>query len=214
MVPLKITFDLAQPMAVPDAPIHFDALMCWAVEKRELLGLGKGAVPIDLYEEAGLSCYKASQLFIRMGSNGIRFQGMITRKYDLPRWALARDSVWSGKKDNIPDGTGQQKGFLVHDSYIFPESVHCFCVGDPDGIRDLMQEIFGLGRRSRNGWGKLRGFEIETVSQTDCHWFKRSLPAGLKSMATDMHLPAIGPASFPYWDRENWSEILEYTGKA
>lgn len=212
MEPLKITFELAQPMAVPDYPIHFDALMCWAVEKRELLGIKGGEVPIAIHREGDDWCYMASQLLIRLGGEGIRFQGMMTRRYELSRWALTQDHIWSGNKNVIPDGTGHQKAFLVHDSYIMPESIHCFCVGDRDGIFDLMDEITGLGRRTRNGWGKLRGYQIEAIDAAECHWFKRALPGKMKEVSTELHHPAIGNFRYPYWNRENWSEILEFTG--
>lgn len=207
-------------MAVPERPIHLDALLASAKVDEHL----RRGVPLEdalaAQEELPLEravapdgewIWKASQLLCRPASPPINVQ--MTRRVDADRLAADSGRIFTSRRQAIRIGTGPFRNYDMRLPVQWQESVKAYGVGNIIAIQALLQTITSLGRLRRNGWGKIASFAVTPlVGHSADQWKKRSLPPSFFAEALSEHQPSYGTCRPPYWDRAKWAQILEWAG--
>jgi CRISPR type IV-associated protein Csf3 len=218
--PFRVDLVLSTPMALPDQPIHLDALLCRArVDRDDVAGVSGLATPwanqydiplAKLETEAGW-CFKASWLrFAGLGDSFLHYQ---TRKADVDMW---REGYESGLLKRIPGfstGSTFTRAMLVATPMQLVTFVHAFGIGDIAGVESLLRELPSLGKLKRRGAGTIDSVKVTAVDESECQWYRRNLPttlpADIQDMASGWSLTlAEGRLQSPYWKRENTSMTL------
>ena len=216
-----VSWRLSTPMAVPERPIHLDALLASArVDEylRRGVALEKAlAAQEELPLERAIApdgqwVWKASQLLCRPASPPINVQ--MTRRVDADRLAADSGRVFTSRRQAVSIGTGPFRNYDMRLPVQWQEGIEAYGVGDIAAVHTLLQTITSLGRLRRNGWGKIASFDVTPLPGPSAdEWKKRSLPPSLFAEALPAHQPSHGTCRPPYWDRAKWNEILEWTGE-
>ena len=213
-----VRWQLSTPMAVPEHPIHLDALLASAKVEEQL----RRGTPLEHalaaqdelpFEKAvtadGQWVWKASQLLCSPASPPINVQ--MTRRLDMNILAADRDRIFTSRRQTLRIGTGHFRNYDLRLAVQWQGSIEAYGIGDLEAVRVLLQTITSLGRMRRNGWGKIASLSVTKLAgvATD-QWKKRSLPRSLHLEALPGHQPGHGTYRPPYWNRAEWTEILEW----
>lgn len=213
MQPLRIEFLLAGPWCPPHGGVHLDGLVAWAVKEEALRNSGNAIradtdyadiiadLPFEKYETENGWCWKASKLEV------VGYQGQerryLTAKTPVLDMALAiGDRVVEEKGGSIIDTVrGLGKNAALYYTLEHAKGVQAFCIGDPDALSELLQEIDAIGMKTRLGHGRLRPYEdgklFRITEDPAAHenWKRRNAPERL----SDNMIPAVGSLVPPYW---------------
>ena len=213
-----VRWQLSTPMAVPERPIHLDALLASAKVDEELRRgtpcehalAAQDELPLERAGTAdGEWVWKASQLLCSPTSPPINVQ--MTRRVEMDVLAADRDRIFTSRRQALRIGTGPFRNYDLRLAVQWQGSIEAYGIGDLEAVRVLLQTITSLGRMRRNGWGKIASFSVTGLAgQAMDQWKKRSLPRSLHSEALSEHQPGYGTYRPPYWNRAEWSEILEW----
>jgi len=200
-------------MVLPTRPIHLDSLLAAALVSRamatnapdpyseqEKLPLRKeGAGPDWVWCASQVFFDKTNQQSVAM-----------VRPYQMMDWAERFGKVWTGKRNVIPQGTGPMKSEQIFLPIADVTNVQAWGVGDIDLVRQLLSELTGLGKVTRNGWGRIDQIDVVPDDLAEINWRRRSLPASMSHLALPQHVEGTGNVRPPYFQRRNWQPLLEY----
>ncbi|WP_186214762.1 type IV CRISPR-associated protein Csf3 [Burkholderia gladioli] len=209
--PLRITWRLDTPWVPPAKGLHLDGLIAHALVQRALQdeqSLSDDAsfdslladLPFERHEGANGWCWKASLLQVSVIGSERRYMTTKTPSQSIAEWtALGVISPKGGAK--VDTVRGLYKAGAMHYPLEHVDTIHAWCVGDPDVIADLLSDIPALGLKTRLGHGRLTEtdgmrFEMNEDAQAMTNWTLRNMPDEI-----DGYLPVAGPLRSPYWLR-------------
>lgn len=213
MEPLRIEWQFATAWAPPHGGVHFDGLLaiarvreaasrahagsCDGIEYEHLLA----DLPLEMYESEEGECWKASKLEVL----GYLQQERRYLTAKTPVEAMIRDigrGVVSEKGTTVINTKGCAfKNTAMFYTLELAKGAQAWCVGDADGIAELLERIEFLGTKGRIGHGALlpyddgRFFKIERDERALENWKRRNAP---EPFFPDM-VPIAGALRPPYW---------------
>jgi CRISPR type IV-associated protein Csf3 len=237
VLPLRIECSLATPWIPSAYGVHFDGLLAWAAVERQLPGrleemAGEepdaavrdvcqefaNLLPLARREIGGRSVWCASTLFpIGQSSSRQYAFSCVTPVHDMLR--KIEDAVLPRKGGSTIDtarGWAMSRGHGQGNS-IFAEARHvaglqAWCIGDPDDIADLLQEVRGVGAKTRLGFGRLHtrvafaggedvpDWRIVEDPRAETYWMLRNLPAlPDQDVPGSVRVRVLGALESPYW---------------
>lgn len=183
---LRITACLASPVVVWGL-IHLDGLLAAAkiikeegyrgLEKREAEMREKEPdfieLPLEIWRE---NIYRASAGFY----DGVEGVATYHKKWDEEYDDLVD---FEGRRAKIRVGVGFYKSYSLKNRYISAEKMIFFARGDKDEIEKLLEYLPAIGKRRAEGYGIIREWKIEPISEDKSIQFKghimRAIPARL-----------------------------------
>lgn len=216
MVPLRIRFELASPLAAFDKrPTYFDGLLSGIYGEellarapndqvddplREALELGRFLDFVDVDVER---VWKASRL-IPAWSGPLHWWTM-TRKTDPLIYKWGQDvGLIKSNRSSVDLFSGQERNFFWYLPIRRASHVDAWCVGDKERLQSLLSSVRAIGKHRNNGFGVVSAVHVEEDETAAVKWRWRPLPdAGEADKLQD---PAVEYAnSFeairpPYWD--------------
>lgn len=227
LAPLKITFELAEPMVPSAYPIHLDALTAYAVTRQRLAQIGAddlsddsiralaNDLPFGKAERDGEWVWQASALIpeevgeqaIRMWTRKTNTQDYANRAADgtLLVGARTRNALAAGVRftGNIDTARGLLKNQFDFYPVVSISALSAWCIGDIDELEALLPPESGLlthiGKRARIGHGRIRSIRIEHAEEATDKWRLRVLPW----QESPNYLPIQAAFRPPYWAAEN-----------
>lgn len=201
--PLKVTAELAGPIALPDRTLMLDGLVAWSVAQRDQL-----PPPIDVEHMVPV------EIPIDREPDG-RFHLCSAAEYEVE----AHDSRWINRRFPIPEaqdlGDEKLKRILLSGgptkSYRLPletiwlknDRLWWYCVGDPDELFELLQAVGYLGKKRATGLGRVHRWTVrecdtwEGFPVTRDGLALRPLPTDWPTLV-DPHT-AYSTLTYPYW---------------
>lgn len=227
MTPLRLTWELATPIACTGYPIHLDDLVafaktqiCLRLAEHGDANATQGSIrrfaedlPLDRETRGDESVWKASALIPvddTLTSQGMRFWTRRTDPYDYADRFAQGDLSMRTKPDRLKPYAlkiDTSRGLLKNCFKFYPvkhvSALQAWCVGDAEEIAELLDPDAGsplawIGARGRSGLGRIKSFSMQEDSTATEMWCQRSMPWPYEG-AVQMEL-AIKP---PYWDRSN-----------
>lgn len=216
--PFRVTWRLRQPICLGERPLHLDALLAWAkvnqtgedpqnLSLKELLQAQED-LPLDYAEKGPHKIWKASALLFQFRSTPFLVQ--MTRRTTADNIAFERNHLLRTGKGKITQGTGTYKDFDLRITCQWVEKVEAYGIGNLDAVQTLINRIPSLGRLTRNGWGAISHVKIEPSTEAEDNWRYRTLPSTFEP--TNRHFAGTGNVRPPYWAREQWEPVWEFTG--
>lgn len=211
---LKVTINLSSPMVEPGGHFHLDALLgalrvqvarqeaCSEVDPEVF----HHEIPVARHTyPCGEWVFKASAFHLEHLAPTEIF--MQTGRIHLPTVAQAREEGgWLKLRANKPNiGSGPLRNSLFHIPLLWA-TLTAYCVGNREGIEELLQECRQVGGRRGVGCGQVQSVVVEEIDEQDCAWEHRQLP--VSSNLHDTHALSIGALRAPYWDRTAHMEVL------
>ena len=100
-------------------------------------------------------------------------------------------------------GAARSGSFFVEAQHV--ATVRAYCIGDPDRIASLLQEVSSIGRRGRLGFGMIESdenglpiFDVSIDEEAHTMWADRVMPEAIKGpIAYVPHASRLRP---PYWE--------------
>ncbi len=196
MQPLKITFQLASPVVIPENPIHFDGVLARAAVERAGFDLtAQDHLPLDRYTCGDAYVWKASWVEF----TGISNRWMVDSIRRFEPWQRARDQLHGALRTfkKITPGTGPDKAYQFFTPVMRAAQAYAYCIGDRSEIADLLKNITHLGKLKRLGYGLIQDVEILPDSTAETAWTRRIMPCKLD----DSYVPVWACLNPPYWER-------------
>lgn len=218
-VPLRVEFNLATAVIVPDTPILLDSLIAFASVQEGLeSGIGYSVsqeqLPLDFRD----GIWKASYVDF---SPGFRETFHSIRSFDVNTVVLNLDIPIKPEKkasalpyqEGIISGIrrgnwGSEVSSSTNKAYLFINAARhsiratAYCIGDPDRIQYLLEKhLTHLGKMSRIDMGRIKSISVTPDHEATKLWENRPLPYPLDGYA--MAFETLRP---PYWKRENRTE--------
>ena len=208
MIPLHVIARLSGPLTLTDGVLRLDALLIWAeATRRGLPPLGFGPAPdvdIPVAREPGGRFHLCSFACPKFDQHEQRF---VNRRFPIPEAQILAEPKF--RRVNL--AAGAQKSYRIPGEVAWCErdEIEWWCIGDADGIRELLALVGYLGKRRGVGRGKVRewivepcepwgdGFPIVRDGQPT-----RALPLDWPGLVDPT--PAINVISPPYW--QHWRE--------
>lgn len=187
MEALRLTFTLAGAMEAPEHPIHLDGILHALAAKN--MGLHEGVAEnqdrvrfvldgLLAYEgAAGAGVYKASVL--RAHPPYLHSIRCITRRNDASEVAEDQLSGFLVRRgDQINRNFGRERNALWRQPMIWPRLISAHCIGDREGIEDLVRQLTHIGGGRNVGSGAVR--EVTVAPSDDAEaWRLRVFDAPL-----------------------------------
>lgn len=233
--PLKITFRLNTPVVATGYPIHLDAIVAYAVTRREIGSVDFGDVndmtirelsarlPLASCNHESGMVWKASALVCNQpGGQSVRMWTRKTNPYDYAERVMSGQTEISTRTRNLLEkgekyvgAIDTQRGLLKNqfEFYSVKEmpTLEAWCVGDIDELESLLAPEAGLithiGKRGRAGHGRVVSVVIEPCDEAELLWKNRVLPW----RESDDYEPLVAAIRPPYWAIEN--RVLGYCPK-
>nr|WP_231373466.1 type IV CRISPR-associated protein Csf3 [Thioalkalivibrio sp. ALE19] len=187
-------------MVEPERPIALDGVLAWAaVEMARMEGAdnplqAQESLPLGHDEDRGV--WQASWVF-REYASPLQFRQQ-TKKGDPNAILEARNrGDWEGKINSIATGTGMYKGAVLEHPYRQVGMVSAWCIGDPERIEELLGLVEGIGPLRRQGFGRIREWNVEPDPAAEENWMHRALPGNPGGF-----LHTAGALSPPYWRQD------------
>jgi CRISPR type IV-associated protein Csf3 len=114
------------------------------------------------------------------------------------------------RRNMITQGTGPFKDYDLRIACQWVDNVEAYGVGDITAVGLLLNQVSALGKLTRNGWGTISDVRITSDNEAQHKWCYRTLPSAFER--TEWHYPGIGGVRPPYWKRESWAPVWEFTG--
>ena len=166
MIPLEVIACLASP-CIPVGPILLDGVLSaglggkmgaaradkWADPVEVQRAIRCGGLPLARVERAGRWWYCASHA-VPEGRESLRHLHKRIPQTLLERYTSAK---------NVNIATGVDKSLRLP-QYLRPDwlTVRWSCVGDPDGVADLLWRVGGVGKVTTHGNGWVREWRLST----------------------------------------------------
>ena len=206
-------------MVAPDRPLHLDALVASAAYKSAERAEAENPLaaidelPLGEIHRSGKArgIWQASQLHLEQV--GPIYWNHYVRRHEISTWADSKQKGhWRGNRDEIPMGSGPQKGFSFYQPLINVKRAIAWCVGEEEALRVLLEsEIISLGRNGRAGFGRVNKIDITPCSENENEfWRRRALPLDLQEYKLPGHYKGTANCRAPYWDRSTWEQAWEY----
>lgn len=199
--PLRVTLTLHRPMAVPQHPIHLDAVLAWAaVEQATQAGhddplSAQAALPLAQHRTEAGTVWCASQ-FLYAPLDTPQPQ-LLTKRFELDDLALMHGKVYEGGRNRIDPGTGHYKGFKLTVPTVWTGRLVAYCLGQRTAVAALLDSVPSIGKYGRLCFGAITDRRITCDERATDAWKLRVLPEpapGLEAVEA-----TIQP---PYWRRE------------
>ena len=216
-VPFRVEFDMQGMMAVPDTPIHLDALLSRARVDRDMHEgveadppwANQHDLPLAKCETPSGWCFKASHVDITYNSPPIQHHQ--PRRADVDMW---RDAMEAGLFKRLP-AFDPARSFTKAVSNMLPmrHASHAvaYGVGDVQAVEALLKLIPSLGKLKRRGAGRIIALRVVACAENECHWHLRNLPttAALSNfLGEQQYALATGNLIAPYWYRKKTVAVL------
>jgi len=130
--------------------------------------------------------------------------------YGKDHWSKRLDTahigiVDLGRKSKVQIGKGRYRSYHMPVFYRSALSVHWYCVGDAEDIRELLADVWAIGKKTAQGWGRVARWEVRpwpTDWSVECKGrLMRAIPVGDgEERNAQVRLHGFRP---PYWKREN-----------
>lgn len=215
----RITFSMTSPICYFELPV-FDAILSYceyagrrkASDYHTAQGKEVDDVEIPLVKH-DLGFYHASYMFtdnVVGGSDSWK-----------KRWASRYDQVadFGKAKRRVDTGSGKFKSYSIPLVTQSCKEAWFYFDGDVDAVADMIDRIYGFGKKVAIGFGWFSGFEIEAEPDDRYRWF-RPLPQCPEIMAELLKLggiriePGYGAYKIPRWLPEHQGQIVTpYTMK-
>lgn len=208
--PLKVTIKLLTGYAQGDQPFHLDALL--GALRLQLVTQSVYNVreyhhdlPLQKHVVGDKWVFKASLL---QPQNVIaRELQMQTGRMSVEAAAQSRASGFLHYRPNKPNPSGGYfKGSLYHVPLTHAASLVAYCVGDLNGVRQLLELCHQVGARRGVGYGKVESVQVEPVALEQCDWQNRHMP--YNGEPEPGYSLAVGSLVSPYWDRSQFEPLL------
>lgn len=219
-LPLRIEWKLATPWCPPARGLHLDGLIAWALLQsfeRE------GCTPENFDEvlhdlpfakcETGAGWVWKASFVTAEGLHGSE-RRYITAKTAVLEFA---ERMHDGRVEGKPlKDIDTMRGPYKNDAfwYTVEHADRCvaYCVGDPERITPLLDEVTHLGKRGRLDHGRIdpqQGMQarIEEDPMALEHWRRRHLPEPLPG-----YVPVVGRLHPPYWRGEGETAVWRPAG--
>lgn len=209
-LPLRITFDVVTPWCPPALGLHLDGLIGWALVK-EAESEGRfiedydavlADLPFDRHETPSGWVWKAS--FVRpthVHGTELRYMTAKTATEEFARRMVA--GTIEGKPLTTIDtvrGPYKNAAEFYHIEHV--DRCVAYCVGDPERIAPLLDQITHLGRRARLDHGRIGSFAVDEDEQAVTLWRQRHMPE-----PENGHQPIMGRLQPPYWMGEGRTHV-------
>lgn len=203
--PLKITFHMSSPISLTHPWLHFDGLVGHLM-MISALGEDFFILPPKFPFGRMLRNVEVPQFPIRHKKGMYYASASI---FDTDRKALEIlykkfEDRWAGGKKKIYKGMGYFRDYMIQHIYMPACSVIFYVFGDRAFLAELCRLVIGLGDNTRVGWGAVRSFSIESMSE-DYSVVRdgiamRPIPEHLLEFASEKVALAWKP---PYWAPES-----------
>lgn len=210
MTPLRVEALIAGGICLPGAPIALDALLCAAYAARE--GLDPPAspadctdLPIPLAEERGvyLASFASFEVAAREG------------EYTNRRFPLSEaQEMGDAKLRRIQVTAGPSKSYRLPRErlHLVDDRITWWCLGDADGVRDLLGWVHYLGRKRAVGLGRVRAWSVEPCEPWPGFPVLRD---GMPLRSLPLDWPEVSPEADrammvlrpPYWAHDRRTEV-------
>jgi CRISPR type IV-associated protein Csf3 len=202
-------------MAIPNHPVHLDALLAYAaVSRAEAEGIAfseaiaaQDRLPLQKWKHNGSEGYCASCLYLQEPAES-PFQTSITSRPELDLFAEARRNGHKVGKNTFPVGTGAFKQFQIKIPRRSYKGATAWCIGIPEQITDLLGDLLAIGKFARNAFGRIHSVAVEPDSEAAQRWMRRNLPEGANLDPEATYFPAAAATYPPYWKREHFQGAL------
>lgn len=214
-LPLRIEWELATPWCPPQLGLHLDGLVGWA-EEQAAQAAGRDVedfdalladLPFAMHESAAGWVWKASLVrpVAVLGSE---------RRYMTTKTAITNFAtrMHDGRIEGRPITTiDTVRGPYKNDAfwYTIEHVTRCvaYCVGDPERIAPLLDQVTHLGKRARLDHGRIAPQNgmlalIEEDGEALTRWRERHMPE-----PENDHHPIVGRIRPPYWKGEGTTTV-------
>lgn len=210
MKPLRITAKLAEGIVLR-APLMLDGILAWVVCARErrlspLPGDAIEPVDIPIELEPGGRFHLCSQGLHEVEASSLRYKNRRAPWVEYARFGTS-------KIKRVDIAAGANKSYRVPYSLdlLRDDRIVWYCIGDPDGIRDLLRDVHYLGRHRGAGKGRL-DLHGQPWRVEECETWGDGFPVvdanGKAMRALPLDWPGLVESrqsfrnvTFPYWDK-------------
>lgn len=215
---LKVTISLSTPMVEPGDLFHLDALLGALRVNRARAELGDGIDPRAHHHDLPLERYHSPSGQWVFKASAFRLEKLLesqtwmqTSRINIAEAARHREEGFLLLRAAKPNPAGGPfKNSLYHYPVVLA-NLTAFCVGDKAVIEDLLSECRLVGGRRGVGCGRVAGFSVEVVPESECNWACRSMPDDSDESLTNGHALAMSSLRSPYWDRAQHQPVLTPT---
>jgi CRISPR type IV-associated protein Csf3 len=152
--------------------------------------------------------YKFEDDFVYKSSIGL-FDGIETIEKWKKKYPTEYIHFIENKKVGINRGT--RKDYNMPMISFSTDKIIFYVVGKKQNISVMLKKMKFLGKKSSQGYGKVRKWSIEDVEEKNCFWFLRSFPIKFVNLvkyigSLDFDFSLISRFSSykpPYWARKN-----------
>ena len=210
MSPLRVTWEFSTPV-VRDSehPIYLDALLAWAVaDEAESFGhddpwgaaanlagaLGRA------HADSGEWVWQASEVVFEPATE--RFISAAVRRSDPEIYLDAIDRGLINQRfprGVIRTNTGHERGYQLFWTYQWVAKACAWCVGDREGVTELLGRLSAIGKLTRNGFGVVKRFSVDVDDNAENLWRRRVLPEGIAGAAGVEYCSVQSCLRAPYW---------------
>ncbi|MFO6995388.1 hypothetical protein P3D53_14190 [Pseudomonas aeruginosa] len=206
---LKVTINLSTPMVEPGDLFHLDALLGALRVSEVRAELGDGINPRDHHYDLPLEQYRSrsGQWVFKASAFRVHKQAasqnwMQTSRINTTEAARHRSEGFLLLRAAKPNPAG---GPFKNSLYHYPlawATITAYCVGDKVRIADLLSQCRQIGGRRGVGSGRVAGFSVEVVPESECAWAWRAMPDDSdESTLTGEYALSMSALQSPYWDR-------------
>ena len=213
MEALKVTFTFAGPVVIDsEYPIHLDALLAWCVvDEAESVAMPNAwAAGDDLGHIVGRAeapdeqwVWQASRLVFAQASE--RFMMNMVRKCEPLVYmdGYDRGLIDGRKRNTINSGSGQERAYQFLMPYQWFERAEAWCLGSREALEETLARLHAIGKLTRNGFGQIKGIQVEPDKQAADRWKWRTLPQGIEGAKDTVYAPTLQCIRAPYWKKTN-----------
>lgn len=205
MTPLEIIARLRGPIALPNGPLHIDALLAWAVCQREQRPPPRHAddcdpVEIPLAREPGGRFHLCSSSLLAWEERELHW---VNRRAPVEQYQAIGDEKI--RRVQITAGPDKSYRIPMETGHVVDDAVTWYALGDADGVADLLGDVGYLGKRRAVGFGRVVEWRVAECAPWDDGFPVvrdgkplRTLPEDWPGLV-DPPL-AYRTLTFPYWD--------------
>ena len=196
--PLRIEWQLAGHVALPERyPLMLDAILLAARGDRLPLPFPRTALPIKTIKIGQAFVWLTSWLELDLVGPAEHRQ---TFRNARPLSMLESAKHLHASTVKLDKGITR----TVKSSYLTRQATgaRAWCIGDPDGVSELLGKLTHLGGRRHSSYGQVTGYGIEEDEEALVRAWQRPLPEMHKSDPFKAQRVANqGPFDPPYWSK-------------
>ncbi len=207
LIPMKISFEMAAPMAMGHPWLHLDGLIAHFVF-RNLLGAdywllpGKLPVPVKIplpLKSTGEMWHASVSIFDANESEWTNTT--VYKRFD----SRHSEMINRGRKRYVQINRGRYKMYMMTLPYLPVKRVRFFACGDIERVQELLSHVQYLGKKAAYGFGAVKSIDVQEhdvdLSVVDDDGVAmRPIPVRLLKKYDDQVRLAWRP---PFWDKKN-----------